>query len=319
MHDPIVLRSRATMENYSEVGYLRANPDVRAAVEKGVYPAGLVHFKRHGEREGRQQDVDAAADISVIRQEKLARLQPFIRTDMPMLWRDAKMDFLTTALRDEARIVDTDSISFNGYDAAVGNMIARRRGGLLLDCGAGRRDTYYRDVVNFEIVDYDTTDVLGVGEHLPFVDGTFDAVISVAVLEHTRDPIRCAQEISRVLKPGGELFCSIPFLQPLHGYPHHYFNATSQGIRRLFEDALDVQSVTVFPSTHPVHALFMMLSSWDRGLEPPVARKFRSMTVEQLLRDPYAQLQEPFCKSLPMASQLELACATVLTAIKPSV
>lgn len=313
--DPILLRSRATIERFSEAGYLSANPDVRAAVEKGVYSAGLVHFKRYGVREGRQQDVDAVADISALRREKLARLEPFIRTDAPMLWRDGKMDFLTTALREEARITDTDSISFNGYDAAVGEMIARHRGGLILDCGAGRRDAYYRDVVNFEVVDYDTTDVLGIGEHLPFIDGTFDAVISVAVLEHVRDPIGCAREISRVLKPGGELFCSIPFLQPLHGYPHHYFNASSQGIRRLFEDELDVKSVTVFPSTHPIHALFMILSSWERGLDAGAARRFRKMTVEDLLQNPYDQLRAPHCQ-LSIEKQLELACATVLTAIK---
>ena len=31
--DPILLRSRATIERFSEAGYLSANPDVRAAVD----------------------------------------------------------------------------------------------------------------------------------------------------------------------------------------------------------------------------------------------------------------------------------------------
>jgi SAM-dependent methyltransferase len=103
---------------------------------------------------------------------------------------------------------------------------------------AGLRDIYYDNVVNYEIVDYDTTDVIGPGERLPFRDGVFDAVISIAVLEHVRDPFACAAEIVRVLKPGGELVCSVPFLQPLHGYPHHYYNMTPQGLRALFERSL---------------------------------------------------------------------------------
>jgi SAM-dependent methyltransferase len=314
--DPIVLRPLATKESFSEAGYLSANPDVRAAVAKGVYSSGAVHFKRHGAKEGRRQDLDSPPNLSTARAEKLARVLPFIRSDMEWQWCAGRMDFLTDALREESHISDTENVSALGYDAAVGNLIARHRGGLVLDCGAGLRDAYYRDVVNFEIVDYPTTDVLGVGENLPFIDGTFDAVISVAVLEHVRDPFRCAQEISRVLKTGGELFCAIPFLQPMHGFPHHYFNATPQGIRRLFEDTLEVKSVTVFPSTHPIQALYWILRSWDQGLEPSVAKRFRAMTVKELLRDPYVQVQEPFCTSLPIEKQFELACATVLTAVK---
>ena len=80
--------------------------------------------------------------------------------------------------------------------------IHRLQDGLILDCGAGRRPIYYSNVVNFEIVAYDTTDVRGVGESLPFETDSFDAVFSFAVLEHVKDPFRCASEICRVLKPG---------------------------------------------------------------------------------------------------------------------
>jgi len=312
--DPIILTSRATRETFSEAAYLRANPDVAEAVLRGDLASGAAHFAQHGVNETRYQSFDA--DLAVARAEKLRRLAPFIRTDMAWQPRDGKMDFLTPAMRQEGRIADTANVASSGYDHAVKEMMARHAGGLILDCGAGLRHAYYRDVVNFEIVDYPTTDVLGIGEQLPFVDGTFDAVISIAVLEHVRDPIRCAAEISRVLKKGGELFCSIPFLQPLHGYPHHYFNATPQGIRRLFEDALQVQSVEVFPSTHPIHALYWILKSWNEGLAPDVAIRFRAMTIADLLRDPFVHVREPFCATLPADKQLELACATVLTAVK---
>lgn len=41
------------------------------------------------------------------------------------------------------------------------------------------------------------------GEHLPYADDTFDFVTCLGSLEHYLDPWRGAQEIRRVLKPGG--------------------------------------------------------------------------------------------------------------------
>ncbi|HEY7617316.1 MAG TPA: class I SAM-dependent methyltransferase [Terriglobales bacterium] len=41
------------------------------------------------------------------------------------------------------------------------------------------------------------------GEHLPFVDETFDLVYSYGVMHHSPDTARCVHEAYRVLKPGG--------------------------------------------------------------------------------------------------------------------
>lgn len=257
-----------------------------------------------------------ARSFDDVRREKLARLQPFLRQDMSCRIVNGKLDFLTEELRAETRIVDTENVSSNGYDDAMLALVDRYRDGLVLDCGAGKRQTYFPNVVNYEIVDYDSTDVLGVGEKLPFLDNTFDALISIAVLEHVRDPFRCAREIARVLKPGGELYCAVPFLQPLHGYPHHYFNATPQGIRALFEDYLQVREVDVLPSTHPIWSLTWILNLWCAALPEDHRASLKEMRVADLLDPPPTYLERPFCSALPKSVQLELASATVLTAIK---
>jgi 2-polyprenyl-6-hydroxyphenyl methylase/3-demethylubiquinone-9 3-methyltransferase len=44
---------------------------------------------------------------------------------------------------------------------------------------------------------------VGVGEALPYADGTFDAVVCVDVLEHVRDLKQVLAEVARVLRPGG--------------------------------------------------------------------------------------------------------------------
>ncbi|MGD0003343.1 MAG: class I SAM-dependent methyltransferase [Anaerolineaceae bacterium] len=57
--------------------------------------------------------------------------------------------------------------------------------------------------------------VCGVGESLPFPDGSFDLVLSNEVLEHVQDDRAAVGEIVRILRPGGRLvlFC------PNRGYP----------------------------------------------------------------------------------------------------
>jgi SAM-dependent methyltransferase len=145
---------------------------------------------------------------------------------------------------------------------------------------------------------------------------TFDAVFSIAVLEHVRNPFRCAAEIARVLKSGGELYCCIPFLQPLHGYPHHYFNATPQGARRLFEDLLRVESVGVPRALHPVWALSWIVRSWSEGLDEPTRTAFLDMQLKELIVPPEPLLAHAFARDLSSEKQLELATGTMVKAVK---
>ena len=80
------------------------------------------------------------------------------------------------------------------------------------------------------------TDVVGDAHALPFRDSSFDRVFAFNVFEHLRDPARVAEEILRVLKPGGAFASHTAFLQPLHEAPRHFFNATEFGVREWFRD-----------------------------------------------------------------------------------
>ena len=170
----------ATKENFDERRYLAANPDVAEAVHAGQVANGRTHFEKFGLGEGRRQ----FNSIDALQREKLARIEPLLKLEMSHIRRGVKYDFLTEELRHATGIVDTTAVSENDYDGYGLSLIEEFKDGIVLDCGAGRRSTYFENVVNYEIVDYETTDVIGVGECLPFKDGSFDAVISVAVLEH---------------------------------------------------------------------------------------------------------------------------------------
>lgn len=226
-------------------------------------------------------------------------------------------------MREEAlrRAIDggpAAAVSSNGYDPIAWSIIRRLPNGLILDNGAGLRAQLLPNVINLEICDLPTTDVMGVGEQLPFRDNSFDAVFSLAVLEHVRDPFACAREIARVLKPGGVLYAAVPFLQPFHGYPDHYYNMTSHGLRNLFERHLRIDELGVPASGKPFWALNWMLRSYVNGLPTDVAARFRNMTVEQLLGDPLAHLPNEYVTALSPAAEEELACVNYLLATKPA-
>ena len=310
----VTLEAIATPENFNESGYLAANPDVAEAVRKGDFRNGRQHFEGHGRKEGRL--VRFPRSIADIQQEKLKHIEPLLRLDLPHVRRGAKYDFLTDELRAETGIVETSAISTHGYDPYALDLIAACRDGLVLDCGAGKRPVYYPNVVNFEIVDYETTDVLGVGEELPFSDNSFDAVLSLSVLEHVRDPFACAAEIARVLKPGGKLICCVPFLQPLHGYPHHYYNMTGQGLRALFERRLHVDNHIVARSTLPLFSLTWFVQSWARGLRGQARDQFLSMRLSELVKQPSELADQRWVTELPDETNFELASATMLFAHK---
>jgi len=313
---PIALETNVTVENFDEELYLLANPDVAAAVTLGEFVNGRAHFDAFGHSENRK--VRFRHDlIATIRAQKMEVLRPFLRDELPFSEHNGQLNYLSDELRKATRIIDTDRVSSNSYDTDTLGLIDKYKDGIVLDCGAGRRDVYHSNVINFEIVPYDTTDIVGVGECLPFKDDTFDAVLSIAVLEHVRDPFLCAREIIRVLKPGGDLFCAVPFLQPMHGYPHHYFNATRSGLTSLFEDSLDIDRVFIPDVGHPSYTLHWFLASWATGLRGVALQEFRHLTVDQILQLGPANLASSPAGCLPEAQADELACSFVLTARKP--
>jgi SAM-dependent methyltransferase len=77
---------------------------------------------------------------------------------------------------------------------------------------------------------------------IPFADGSFDAVVAQAVLEHVVDPHAAADEVYRVLKPDGLLYAETPFMQQMHGGRYDFERFSYWGHRRLFRRFAEVDS-----------------------------------------------------------------------------
>lgn len=308
---------RRDMSSFEEL-YLAANPDVAAAVRNGKFESGMQHYLMFGKAEQRSlvpvllSAQQLSSDLVKSKARKLESIAPLLRTDMPSTSSEMFYDFLSPELSAQFDVVDTGPVSGNDYDSHVLELIARHRHGLILDCGAGNRSTYYENVVNLEIAALASTDVRGVAEMLPFVDNSFDAVVALSILEHVKDPFRCAAEIQRVLKPGGELICCASFLQPYHGYPNHYYNMTHQGLRNLFAATIEIDRIDVYDSVRPLWSLAWIINSWADGLTDTCRDDFLNMRLQDFLSSPAVFLSAPFVTELSPTKNLELASACAL-------
>jgi SAM-dependent methyltransferase len=73
------------------------------------------------------------------------------------------------------------------------------------------------------------------GGRFPFDDGSFDAVICNEVLEHVFEPDAFVREMGRVLKKGGRLLLTVPFVWDEHEQPRDYGRYSSFGLAALLQ------------------------------------------------------------------------------------
>lgn len=154
-----------------------------------------------------------------------------LRVDVPWYepWNDLKSQKF-----DYPQPLHSPDLPFHldAYQAGIAGAEGRGRAILEIGCSARGAEPYFTSR-GFRYVgtDYDKR---GRGPHLmadahnlPFVDGAFDLVYAMAVLEHLISPLTAAMEAARVLRPGGTFFGSAAFVYGFHDVAsfHHLSNA----------------------------------------------------------------------------------------------
>ena len=117
--------------------------------------------------------------------------------------------------------------------------------GILLDFGCGSKP--YKSLItvdqyiglDFENAGHDHAneeiDVYYDGKSIPFADNFFDSVLCSEVFEHLFDLPGTLLELNRVLKQGGKMLVTCPFVWGEHEVPYDYARYTRFGLQDIFE------------------------------------------------------------------------------------
>ena len=91
------------------------------------------------------------------------------------------------------------------------------------------------EYVGLDVSEGDGVDLVADIENPVPVDPV-DLVICCSVLEHVKRPWLAAENLTKILKPGGVLYLASPWVMRYHGYPDDYWRFSFSGIPLLFPD-----------------------------------------------------------------------------------
>lgn len=307
----------ATAKNFDEQCYLLANPDIARHVQAGGN--AFEHLVRHGVSEGRMQVVLSSEERLRPRRERFARLSNLIDRNCDFRFVD---DPETFPIMIGHQPHDLSKYEAESANAGFGPFNVEMRDNpekLYLDVGCGRRISKEPNCLYLEVYPSVSADIImDPASTYPIRSGSLDGIGCFAVLEHVERPWEAAREFARMLKPGGKIFIDWPFLQPVHGYPSHYYNATREGLRTMFVDDFDIQTVDTLGNQTPDHTLSWILRSFVDGLRgTEVIDQFLNMRIVDLVAEPAgSHLWNTLINALPLATLEELACGNSLIATK---
>jgi SAM-dependent methyltransferase len=181
--------------------------------------------------------------------------------------------------------------------------------GRILDVGCGSKPyrKYFNasEYIGLEIEGRNKdADRLYDGKEFPFKDGEFDSVFTSQVLEHVFNPEEFLLEINRVLKDGGVLLLTVPFIWDEHEQPFDYARYSSFGLRHLLESH-GFEIVDHRKSMSDIRVIFQMINAYI--YKKTITRSARlNLLLTLILMAPFNLLGEFFAKILPGNNDLYL-------------
>lgn len=167
--------------------------------------------------------------------------------------------------------------------------------GLVLDIGCGDRwlEALVRERARYVGLDSVATgatlygaspDLFADATMLPFKEDSVDCVVLLEVLEHLEHPRRALHEIVRVLRPGGRLLLSMPFLYPIHDAPHDFQRYTRHGLERELRAAgLELRSIVSTRHALEAAGLLAAIACAAVALESVTRRRLSLILAPALL------------------------------------
>ncbi|MBX4209211.1 glycosyltransferase [Candidatus Parcubacteria bacterium] len=128
----------------------------------------------------------------------------------------------------------------------------------VIDVGSGP-ERLGKEFINVDVFPFPEVDIVSDATRLPFRDGSVDAAVSESVFEHVPDAHLIAREMVRVVKPGGYIYVSAPFIHPYHTSPDDFNRWTLSGLKHMFKD---LEIVEAGVRSGPWSALLLFMAYW---------------------------------------------------------
>ena len=166
--------------------------------------------------------------------------------DLKVLF-DRDRDFFSSKTR--STITDPKYLVRRSKRAVVRAYAERYAKGCLVDLGCGTaefKDLFDGHVNSYIRLDYPATqqsmgyggakiEIAGDVCAIPMGVSSVDSALLLDVLEHVFQVEDVLQDISRILKPGGTLLLTTPFIYPVHGKPYDYHRFSFYALERYLE------------------------------------------------------------------------------------
>lgn len=151
------------------------------------------------------------------------------------------MDYLANLFKETYRGKTIARTLFNwGISKHVKNI-----GGVVIDLGGGKNPSYERfwqikpeKFIRVDINKEARPDIVAdLNKPLPFSDNFANVVFLFNVIYILENPLATLKEIHRILKPGGRLFLTSPFIFNEAKEPNDYWRFTSEALEKLLKEA----------------------------------------------------------------------------------
>jgi len=180
--------------------------------------------------------------------------------------------------------------------------------GKLLDFGCGKKP--YSEL--FDVNEYvgldikksghshddEQIDIFYNGKTIPFNNNYFDSIFSSEVFEHIFNLDEIIKELYRVIKPGGYMLITLPFVWEEHEAPYDFARYTQFGIRYLLKKG-GFKIIKIEQTTNYIETIFQMWNIYVyQNLIPN--NRFAKLFLTPILIAPITVLGMTLSKLLPI-------------------